>query len=244
MAPPTFQAEGTIAASATLTPPAPTIPAHQADDILIASVIFWGPDPAPSLDQIPTPSGWTLLGSQLQQPAGTADGWVAQFWKRATSGAETITLTAGANWTSNGTTTCFASRVDVIRGATTGGTPYENWASTGPHTASNQTLPACNVNATGRLGLFYSLSQDNLTILGGTSLTGATPAWTVNAATTTATGSDASIRVGYLSGHNSNFAAGAATSASAPAQGAYFYMGYAIAPPGGTSKDTLLLGVG
>src|SRR5262245_38024280 len=114
MAAPTLQAQGATNA-VTTGANAPTIPTHQADDIIIVHAVFWGPNTSGDAAQIPTPSNYNLLGSQIGQPGGTRDGWSALFWRRVAASGTTVSVARGASW-DTGTDTCFGARAYVIRG--------------------------------------------------------------------------------------------------------------------------------
>jgi len=232
VAAPTYQAEGALAAVAVTGPVSPTIPTHQADDILLLSVVVWAPDTVPSVDTIPTPSGWTLLGSQVQQPAGTADGWMGLFWKRATDGTTTVSPAAGANWDLGIGSGVHAARVDVIRGCITTGTPFDTVTQTGPHTTANQATPTLTVLGTERLGICMGLEQDNLTFITSTVFTA--DGWTGGTATTTAIGSDAQMKRHYIDGVSANkgpYTPSTTAPAVSTTQTAYAIWMFAAVPP-------------
>src|SRR4030067_132886 len=136
---PIVQAEGLTSAN-TAGSNSPPIPTHQADDILVLSVTYWGPNsaaPGTDVDDVPTPSGWALLGSQVKYPASpNSDGVHANFWLRAAGSGTTVTVTRGAHWDTLADT-CFGARVYVIRGCTPTGTPYDAVGQSAAYTAAN-----------------------------------------------------------------------------------------------------------
>lgn len=222
MAAPNFQAEGATVA-VQIGAPSITIPTHQANDILVVAAIYWGPTTAGDAAQIPTPSGWTLLGSQVGQPAGTRDGWLAWFWKRATSASETVTLTTGASWDS-GADTCYGARAYVIRGCITTGDPWDAASTAGPHTAANQAFPAVTVSGSERMVVIFGNVTDNLAFAMTSS------GWTTGTEDNDPAGTDCSFQTARKDNISSSTAADTAT-VTAPAQGAYAFMGVSFKPP-------------
>lgn len=222
MAAPTLFAQGSVAAVTTgsLTV---TLPSHQADDILLLCVVCWVPNTAGDAAQIPTPAGWALLGTQIGQPAGTRDGWSAWFWKRATSGAETNPVVSrGASW-DTGTDTCFAGRAYTVRGCIATGDPWDAQAGAGPYTTANQAVAAVTVSGTERMVVQFFNSMDN-------QAAGTISGWTAGTAATTATGTDAGFQTFRKDNVSASTGADAST-AAAPAQGAYAYIGISFKPP-------------
>jgi hypothetical protein len=106
-----YQASGSIAAStgADVTPAWPT---HVADDIGIAHVFYRSQSPT-----VATPSGWTLLSGPYDGGASTRHYW---FWKRAAGASETNPLMDKSAATGD-----TYARIYTIRGAWTGGNPFE-----------------------------------------------------------------------------------------------------------------------
>src|SRR5262245_8846842 len=125
----------------------------------------WVPNTTtPDAAQIPTPSGWTLIGTQVGQPAASPrDGWIAHFWRRATAAGTTVTLTRGTGW-DTGTDTCMNARAYVIRGCITTGDPWDAATTSGPHTAANQAFPAVTVSGSVRMVLVFGGASDNLAL--------------------------------------------------------------------------------
>jgi hypothetical protein len=231
---PTLQAEGAVSA-VTTGAPTPAIPAHQADDILWCSAVVWAPNTAGPFEDIPTPDGWTLAAMQEESP----DGKIAHFWKRATSGSETITLTSGAGW-DTGVDTCYGARVYVIRGVpATEGPPHAPITMVQPWdqrvsplggaglemsdrlTAANAPLPKVNVVNHATTVIHFGASTDNQSMLSAAS------GWTIGTAATNATGTDC----GFQTARKVNVSApqdSVATTSSAPAQGFYSFVGVAF----------------
>ena len=229
MAAPTLQAQGTIAAGVqtgapTLTIAGGQIPAHIADDILVVVAMAWVPNTTtPDAAQIPTPSTWTLLGTQIGIPtASPRDGWVAAFWTRATGSATTITLTRGAG-RDTGTDTCFNARAYVIRGCVTTGNPFDAVATAGYYTAANQNLPAVTVSGSERTVIVFGGVSDNL------AFSMASTGWTTGTAGADAGGTDSGFQVAYKENVASSTTAAAAT-VTAPAAGGYGFIGVSFKP--------------
>lgn len=131
MARPSVVGFGALAAntSGTLSP---SIPTHQTDDILWARIAYWGPNtPGAALD-IPTPTNWTMIGSQ----GGGDDARHGVFWRRAPSAGTTVTFSRGVSW-DTGTDTKYFGRVAVIRNCPTSGNPYDSTTTQGTETAAN-----------------------------------------------------------------------------------------------------------
>lgn len=225
MTAPNLQAEGTLAVVTTgnLTV---AWPSHQADDVLIANVVFYAPNstggvavsPPGDLNTIPGPS----IGS-----GASADSMIRAYWKRATSGSETnptFTRTLG----DTGADTCLAGRAYVIRGCITTGDPWDEQEftpdeSSDPYQLSNLAFPALTVSGPERTVIQFLLSCDNQSA-------GAAPSgWTAGTAVTTATGTDA----GFQTFRQENVSSDTAADASAVAttlQG-YAFWGASFRPP-------------
>jgi len=222
VASPTFQAEGATVA-VTTGAPSITIPTHQTDDILVVCATYWGPATVVDAAQIPTPTNYTLLGSQVGQPAAAdRDGWTATFWRRAPSAGTTVTLTTGASWDS-GADTCYGARAYVIRGCNITGNPFEFNATSGPHTTANQAFPALTVSGTERMAIQFGISMDNAAF--AMTATG----WTLGTEDDDATGTDCAFQTARKDNVSANTAADTSTNA-APAQGAYVFYGVVFLP--------------
>jgi hypothetical protein len=116
-----YQAQGAIAAS-TGADVTPVIPTHAADDILIAHVFYRSQTPTTS-----TPAGWTLLEGPFDGGASTRHYW---FWKRAAGASETDPLMDKSAATGD-----TYARVYTVRGAWTGGDPFEDVVATAHDTS-------------------------------------------------------------------------------------------------------------
>jgi hypothetical protein len=218
---PTLFAEGStlLVTSGTLSP---TIPTHAANDILVLTVECWLPATAGDAAEIPTPSGWALVGTQIGQPAGTRDGWLATFWLRASGAGTTVTLTRGASW-DDGIDGSYSARAYVIRGCVTSGDPWDAAAQSGPHTASNQAFPAVTVSGSARLVVQFGASMDNA------SLAMNSTGWTAGIEDDDAGGTDSAFQTALKDNVSSSTSADTATVA-APAQGAYGFYGISFKP--------------
>lgn len=220
---PFLQAEGATVANTTGSL-SPTIPTHQADDIIVVAAVFWGPNTAGDAAQIPTPTNYTLLGVQVGQPAAAnRDGWSALFWRRVTGAGTTVTLTRGASW-DTGNDTCFGARAYVIRGCRTTGDPFEDSQNTGPHTTANQAFAALTVLNTSRLAVQFGNSMDNAAFAMTSS------GWATGTEDNSGTGTDCSFQTARKGEISTNTSADTAT-VSAPAQGAYAFHGVVFIPP-------------
>lgn len=236
MAAPTLQAQGTTAGvtSGTL---APTVPTHQADDILIADVNVWVPASAGAAAQIPTPTSagggtWIAAASQIQQPAGTADGWFAWFWLRATGGSETCSFAYDASWDASGTDHVYAARIYVIRGSATSGDPWDAAVTSGPHTAASQNGPAVTVSGTERMVVMFCGKASATT----TAMT--RTGWTTGTASSTTAGTDAIFNTARIDNTASSTAAGAHTVLAPTSPMAYAYLGVSFTPPAPSTPHT------
>jgi hypothetical protein len=221
IAAPTLEAEGAtlLVTSGTLSP---TIPTHQANDILVLTVECWLPATAGDAAQIPTPSSWTLAGTQIGQPGGTRDGWLAVFWLRASGAGTTVTLTRGASW-DDGTDGSYSARAYVIRGCTTTGDPFDAVGQSGPHTAADQAFPAVTVSGSARTVIQFGCSMDNAAF--AMTSTG----WTTGTEDDDAGGTDSAFQTARKDNVSSSTSADAST-VSAPAQGAYGFYGISFKP--------------
>jgi hypothetical protein len=227
MTAPNLQDQGSISAS-TSAAPAQSFGTHQADDILIMSAVYWGPNTSgtPADIPLPTTSGltWAVLGSQ--QAIGT-DGKIATFWTRATGAGHAVSLSQGAGW-DTGADTVYAARSYVIRGCETSGDPFDAVAQSAVHTAANGALAAVTVSGSERMVLHFFNHSDN-------SNTAAHPAasgWTVGTRAASGTGTDAEFNTLRQDNIASSTAADA-TDAATPAQGGYSFTGVSFKPPGG-----------
>ena len=233
MAAPTLYAEGATATGVTTGVPTVTIPTHAADDILIVTAVHWGPSGTQSVDLIPTPSTWALLGSQVSIMDGAeVGGRTAVFWKRAAGAGTTVTLTRGANW-DTGTDTVYNARAYVIRGCDTAADPWDAATNSGPHTAANQNIPAITVSAAGRLVIVFGISSDNAAFAMASS------GFTEGTEDDDAGGLDSAFQTIRIDNASASTSAQAATVA-APAQGGYAFHGVSFRSSiAGTGAATL-----
>ena len=223
MAAPVLQTEGATATGVTTGAPSITIPTHQANDILVVCAIAWVPNTVGDAAEIPTPSGWALIGTQVK----TVDGLLAWFWVRAAGAGTTVTLTRGASW-DTGTDTCFNGRAYVVRGCITTGNPWDAVASAGPYTTANQVFAAVTVSGAERMVVQFGNSTDNAAF--AMTSTG----WTIGTEDDDTGGTDSAFQTARKDNVSSSTAADAATVA-APAQGIYGFMGISFIPPASTT---------
>lgn len=219
---PTLQAEGATIANTTgsLTV---VLASHQTDDILILCLIAWVPNTTGDAAAIPTPSGWAEI-AQLQVPAaGEINGRIAWFWKRAASGAETNPVCArGASW-DTGNDTCFGGRAYTVRGCLKTGTPWDEADPTAIYTAANQAFDAVTVSGPERTVIQFGCALDNAAF--AMTATG----WTTGTEDNDGTGTDCAFQTARKENVSSSTGADAAT-VSAPAQGAYAFLGISFIP--------------
>ena len=220
---PTLTAEGASNAntSGTLTV---TLPAHAANDILILSMSYLGKN---SIDpgQIPTPSGWTLINSQIPYANSAPpepDAWSALFWLRATSSSETNPVCSRGTAWDTGPDTCFGGRAYTISGALTSGTPWDDAQSAGPYDTANQAVAAVTVSGDNRLVIHFYNSEDNNT-------PGTITGWTAGTADLNTTGLDCGFQTFRKDDINTSTSADAGT-AGAPSNSAYQFIGLAFIP--------------
>lgn len=159
LASPSVFAAGNLAGVSSGEPLVP-MPLHQINDILVMGVTYWGPNTAGDAAQIPTPDGWAVLAPQVGQPASPdRDGWMAWFWKRATSSYEpSVSLARGAGW-DDGADTGYNGRAWSIRGAEETGNPYEDVQTAGPYTTADQPFPALTVSGSQRLAVQFCIGR-------------------------------------------------------------------------------------
>jgi hypothetical protein len=221
MAAPMLAAEGSVAAvtSGNLTV---TLPAHQANDILVACVVGWVPNTTSGTATLTAPSGWTKAASDTLITSGIIDGEWAIFWRRAASSSETNpTFTRPSGW-DTGTDTCFAGRAYVVRGCVTTGDPWDQIAQSPLYSTANGAVPAVTVSGSERTVIQFFVSSDDLSA-------GSVTGWTAGTAATTTTGTDAGFQTFRKENVSSSTSADAST-ASAPAQGRYIFFGASFVP--------------
>lgn len=221
MAAPTLQAEGTLAAVTTgnLTV---TLPAHLTDDVLVVNLVGWVPNTAGSAAGVTAPAGWTEI-AEIPTPSGTADGQIGLYWKRAASGAEANpTFTRPAGW-DTGTDGVWSGRAYVIRGCETSGDPWDAVATSAVFNTANQACAAVTVSGSERMVVQFQGLQDNLA-------PGTISGWTAGTAVTDTTGTDSGFKTHRKDNVASSTTADAST-AVAPAQGFYAFIGVSFKPP-------------
>lgn len=219
---PQLQAEGTQPANVTTGSLTLTLPAHQADDILVAIVAIWAPNTAGSLAAIPALASWTKQGA-VNFPA-TPDGEIAFFWRRATaSGTTNPVFTRGASW-DTGTDTAYGGRAFVVRGCITTGDPWDEFDPTVALTGANGAVDAVTVSDTKRTVIqFLGKTDDFVT---APTLSG----WTPGTQTEDVTGTDMSFGTFRKENVSASTSADAST-VEAVAQGAYVFFGVSFKPP-------------
>jgi len=227
MAAPNLQAEGALAASTTSTV-GPTVPTHAADDILFATVIIYAPNTGANVSAIPTPASWTKIGEANMVGALITVGKIAWYWIRASGSGTTVTFTRGANW-DTGNDTCYAARVDVIRGCVTTGNPYDNTGvanSSVAYTAANQAFVGVTVTGAERMVVQFGGCGDNTTF--AMTATG----WTAGTGSATSTGTDANSMNQRKDNVSSSTGTDTATvDAPANTESGYSFCGVSFKPP-------------
>jgi len=224
MAAPTLQAEGALTGVTTGTV-SPTIPTHQANDILFATVIAYVPNTISDAAVIPTVASWTKLGETRMVGGVDIEGGVAFFWTRAPSAGTTVTFTRGASW-DTGTDSCFAARVDVIRGCINTGNPWDAAALSARHEAADQPFDAVTVSGSERMVVQFGGCGDNTTFAMTAS------GWTAGTGSSISTGTDANSMNQRKDNVSSSTGADTATvTAPANAGSAYVYCGVSFKPP-------------
>lgn len=187
MAAPTLQASGTIA-NVTTGNLTVTLPAHQADDILIVVVSGWVPNTTTGTNVMTAPAGgWAkLLSDSLINTQ--IDGEWAIFWLRATaSGTTNPAFTRPGSW-DTGTDSAWGGRAYVIRGCAKTGNPWDDAAKSALHSAANGAFPAVTVSGSERTVIqFLSKSDDNGAVT-------AASGWTIDTAVGSTTGTDCSFQ--------------------------------------------------
>src|SRR6187549_3350407 len=186
----------------------PTIPTHQADDILIARMIFWGPNTAGDALDIPTPASWNLGHSQ----GGGSDVRHAWFWRRATGAGTTVTFTRGVSW-DTGSDTEYAGRVGVIRNCRTSGNPFDSETTQGTETQANAVWLSINGGAD-RMHLMMMATADEIA---APTLSGYTVDWSSDPH-----GANVGVSVGFLTKNvDGNTETGGSLSSAAVSPGNY-----------------------
>jgi len=224
VAAPTLQAEGglTVVTTGAL---APTIPTHQADDILIVAWGFWGPN-STSLPDAAVPSGWTQI-AQFDAPA--ADGKIGYFYKRAAAAGQTVSIARPSGW-DTGTDTAWGGRAYVIRGCIKTGDPWDEADPTAVYSTANQPVDALTVSGAERLAIHFLVKCDDFVTAPTVS------GWTAGAQVESGTGTDHSQGSFRKDNVSSDTTADAST-VEAPAAGRYAFLGVSFKPPAITTID-------
>lgn len=237
---PTLQAQGTQAISINAAI-AVQLPAHQAGDILVLHLQFWGPNTAGDAAAIPVPTGWASSDGGLGQPAAAnRDGWFRLFYLLATSSSmSSPSCSRGASW-DTGTDTAFAGRAYVIRGAAPFILAADDYKVGGPRTAANGAFPAVTVSGTERLVIQFA------SMMNGTDGLGTAPAgWTAGTVDNDTTGTGARFQT-FRKDNVSSSTSADASNAAAASVGAYAFFGISFSPShsllhhGRTARNTLL----
>jgi len=174
-----FQNQGTLAADAT--PHADltvTLPANQADDILLIMVMVRGTGDTASI------SGWTALGTADR--GTSARYWL--FWKRS-SGSESNPLVDFSGTTGDAYAICAN-----FRGAIVSEDPWEAMGTFGTGTANPATAPSITTLTDGSLVILAIAGEDNNNTV-ATTVTGTDPTDYNVRYVETATGADACFAI-------------------------------------------------
>lgn len=222
---PTLQDEGALA-SITTGNLVPVPGTHQADDILLVSWIFWGPN-STSLPDVATPSGWVSI-AQADAPA--ADGKVGYYYKRATGSSDSVTFTRPAGW-DTGADTNWSGRVYVIRGCITTGDPWDEADMTAIYSTALQPVDALTVSGSGRLAIHFLAKSDDFAVAP------TVPGWTAGTQVESTTGTDASAGSFRIDDRGTDTTADVST-VEAPAAGRYAFLGVSFKPPDPTATST------
>src|SRR3990172_351040 len=209
---PTLQAEGTLA-SITTGNLVPSPPTHEANDILVAAWIYWGPNTT-TLTDISTPSGWVSI---YQADAPALDGKIGFYYLRASGASNPVTFARPAGW-DTGADTNWSGRIYVIRGAITTGNPWDEADPSAIYSTANQACDEVTVSGAGRLVIQFLAKSDDF-------VTGPTlPGYTAGAQVESGTGTDGSAGSFRIDDTGSNGPVTAST-VEAPAAGRYGFLG-------------------
>lgn len=217
MAAPILQAQGATSASTSSTV-SPVVPAHVADDILIAHTVFWGPDSF-SISKGTGGGSWAYLDS-----GQNVDGYWQIEWQRAVGAGTTYSYTHDNLNNDTGADTCLGARVYVIRGCTTSGNPWDSTNKTGLLTAANGAFATVTVSAAERMVVQFGAVTDNLAFAMTSS------GWTTGTEDNASTGTDCAFQTARKDNVASSTGADTAT-VSAPAAGFYAFFGVSFKPP-------------
>ena len=185
---PSVISKGTASAG-TATSVTPSYPASpQANDIIFILAISHQPN---GIGVIDLPSGFTEAAQGTYQNSSLVDqGRAALFWKRAIGG-ESGTVTISRTGDTGLTDTCFFAQMYLVRGAVTSGDPWDDiTARYGPGNAT-VTWDAVTVSGSERTLLAPVAQADNASTVDPPS------GYSGLATDTTATGTDAELRLLY-----------------------------------------------
>lgn len=155
-------ASGVVGSGFNLTP---TLPAHQAGDILIVAAQNAGPS-------VMSVTGWTEIGS-----ASNGVLRYTYWWKRAASSSETNpTVSAGSS--------DQYARAYVFRGCVASGTPYENATVTSIGPTTTPTSSGITTTGANRLAVVFEQHYGTATYSSGLPPSG----WTADSSTVSGSG--------------------------------------------------------
>lgn len=221
MAAPTLQAEGGLSVT-TSSSNSPTIPTHQADDILVLAMGIWFPNNVTFTQGGPTDSGtWSLLGSVTVNDGIFDDGIITYWWKRATGAGTTVTVTHDGD---SGADTAFGCRVYVIRGCITSGDPFDEAVVSLARTTANQSCAGLTVSGAERLAIQFLVKTDDFST--APTLTD----YTAGAQVESTTGQDHS-QGSFRQDNASSSITPKTSTVEAPAAGFYVFCGVSFKPP-------------
>ncbi len=226
MAVPTLQAEGALASGNGGSSITAVLPAHQADDILVLCVTYWGPNTTGDAAAIPTPTNWSLFQSQNVWPSsGEINGRFATFIRRASSGSTADPVCGlGAGWDS-GTDCRHHARAYVIRGVTTVTSPTAfDWDIGGPWSNANRAMGSVSAQTQDMvLAINFGMSMDDTTL--GTAPAG----WTAGTEVSTSTGTGGRQR-SFTKQFDNGQSGSPTSSAAATTHGGYFFQAIYFVP--------------
>jgi len=218
MAAPTLEAEGALSVVTTASV-SPTIPTHQADDIIIVAAGALYPNTVGDAN-ISLTNFTTLTGVELSDGFST-DASIQFFWLRATGAGTTATLIHDGD---TGADTSFGARAYIIRGCITTGNPWDETDITVAYTAANEAVDALNVNGAERLAIHFLVKTDDFATAPTVS------GWTAGTQVESTTGQDHS-QGSFRQDNVNSSTSSAASTVSAPAGGIYAFLGVSFKPP-------------
>ena len=217
---PTLVGEGAILAGTVAGGISPTLPTHQADDILICEALIWAPNTTGTMGTWNTPSGWNNVSNYNNHVAGLLNDTIhGLWWKRATSSSETNPVCDGPAY-DTGTDMVIAARAYVVRGAQTVGTPYSYNGGGSVLATANGYFPGVSMASAPEYGLYSWLELVLVGIPDNTSAGAAPTNYTAGTAATSTTGTDAGFQSFTRTG-SSNYSF-VTSNVAAPVQGKYW----------------------